>query len=59
MTEAANAVLRCAFEMIGLHKLAGGCIAENIGARRPVVEHPALRADRVGVERRLDDDAAQ
>jgi RimJ/RimL family protein N-acetyltransferase len=50
MTEAANAVLRCAFEMIGLHKLAGGCIAENIGSRR-VIEKLGFRP--VG---RLEDD---
>ena len=50
MTEAASAVLRCTFEMIGLHKLAGGCIAETIGSRR-VIEKLGFRP--VG---RLEDD---
>jgi [ribosomal protein S5]-alanine N-acetyltransferase len=34
MTEAAHAVMRCAFEVIGLHKVTSGCIAENVGSRR-------------------------
>jgi ribosomal-protein-alanine N-acetyltransferase len=49
-TEAAHAVVRCGFEMIGLHKVTVGCIAENIGSRR-VIEKLGFRP--VG---RLEDD---
>jgi len=42
MTEAAHAVLGCAFETIGLHKITVGCIAENVGSRR-VIEKLGFR----------------
>jgi RimJ/RimL family protein N-acetyltransferase len=50
MTEAAHAVLRAGFEIIGLHKVTVGCIAENVGSRR-VIEKLGFRS--VG---RLEDD---
>jgi ribosomal-protein-alanine N-acetyltransferase len=50
MTEAAQAVVRCGFELIGLHKVTVGCIAENTGSRR-VIEKLGFRP--VG---RLEDD---
>jgi RimJ/RimL family protein N-acetyltransferase len=50
MTEAAHAVMRTGFEMIGLHKITVGCIAENVGSRR-VIEKLGFRP--VG---RLEDD---
>lgn len=50
MTEAAQAVVRCGFELIGLHKITVGCIAENTGSRR-VIEKLGFRP--VG---RLEDD---
>jgi ribosomal-protein-alanine N-acetyltransferase len=50
MTEAAHAVVRCGFELIGLHKVTVGCIAENAGSRR-VIEKLGFRP--VG---RLEDD---
>jgi len=50
MTEAAQAVVRCGFEQIGLHKVTVGCIAENVGSRR-VIEKLGFRP--VG---RLEDD---
>ena len=50
MTEAAQAVVQCGFEVIGLHKIAVGCIAENIGSRR-VIEKLGFRP--IG---RLDDE---
>jgi RimJ/RimL family protein N-acetyltransferase len=50
MTEAAQAVVRCGFELIGLHKITVGCIAENTGSRR-VIEKLGFRS--VG---RLEDD---
>ena len=50
MTEAAHAVVRAGFELIGLHKITVGCFAENAGSRR-VIEKLGFRA--VG---RLEDD---
>lgn len=50
MTEAADAVMRCAFQTIGLHKVTVGCISENVASRR-VVEKLGFRY--VG---RLEDD---
>jgi ribosomal-protein-alanine N-acetyltransferase len=50
MTEAAAAVVRCAFQTIGLHKLKVGCISENAASRR-VIEKLGFRF--VG---RLEDD---
>jgi [ribosomal protein S5]-alanine N-acetyltransferase len=50
MTEAADAVVRCAFQTIGLHKVTVGCIAENVASRR-VIEKLGFRY--VG---RLEDD---
>lgn len=50
MTEAARAVMRFAFEALGLHKLTVGCVAENDGSRR-VIEKCGFRF--VG---RLEDD---
>lgn len=49
-TEAADAVVRCAFQTIGLHKVTVGCFAENVGSRR-VIEKLGFR--HVG---RLEDD---
>jgi ribosomal-protein-alanine N-acetyltransferase len=42
MTEAASAAIRCSFEVIGLHKITCGCIAENVASRR-VIEKLGLR----------------
>ena len=42
MTEAAQAVVRCGFETLGLHKLNVRCIAENVGSRR-VIEKLGFR----------------
>ena len=50
MTEAADAVVRCAFHTIGLHKVTVGCIADNAASRR-VIEKLGFRY--VG---RLEDD---
>ena len=50
MTEAADAVMRCAFQTIGLHKVTVGCIADNVASRR-VIEKLGFRY--VG---RLEDD---
>ncbi len=50
MTEAADAVMRCAFQTIGLHKVTVGCFAENAASRR-VIEKLGFRY--VG---RLEDD---
>jgi ribosomal-protein-alanine N-acetyltransferase len=50
MTEAADAVVRCAFQTIGLHKVTVGCIADNAASRR-VIEKLGFRY--VG---RLEDD---
>jgi ribosomal-protein-alanine N-acetyltransferase len=50
MTEAAHAVVRCAFEMIGLHKVTCGCLVDNVGSRR-VIEKLGFRP----VGRREDD----
>lgn len=45
MTEAAQAVVRCGFEALGLHKIYVRCITENVGSRR-VIEKLGFR--RVG-----------
>jgi RimJ/RimL family protein N-acetyltransferase len=50
MTEAAEAVVRCAFHAIGLHKVTVGSLAENAASRR-VIEKLGFRF--VG---RLEDD---
>jgi ribosomal-protein-alanine N-acetyltransferase len=50
MTEAADAVVRCGFQTIGLHKVTVGCLAENAASRR-VIEKLGFR--HVG---RLEDD---
>lgn len=50
MTEAAQAVVRCGFETLGLHKISVRCITENVGSRR-VIEKLGFRP--VG---RLEDD---
>jgi RimJ/RimL family protein N-acetyltransferase len=50
MTEAAHAVVRHAFDVIGLHKITVGCFADNIASRR-VIEKVGFRF--VG---RLEDD---
>jgi len=50
MTEAADAVVRCAFQTIGLHKVTVGCISDNVASRR-VIEKLGFRY--VG---RLEDD---
>jgi ribosomal-protein-alanine N-acetyltransferase len=50
VTEAAQAVVRCGFDAIGLHKISVGCVAENLGSRR-VIEKLNFRP--VG---RLEDD---
>lgn len=50
MTEAAEAVMRCAFQTIGLHKVTVGCISENVASRR-VIEKLGFRY--IG---RLEDD---
>jgi ribosomal-protein-alanine N-acetyltransferase len=50
MTEAAQAVVRCGFESIGLHKITAGCIADNVGSRR-VIEKLGFRL----IGRREDD----
>lgn len=50
MTEAATAVVRFAFDTIGLHKITVGCFAENDASRR-VIEKTGFRY--IG---RLDDD---
>jgi ribosomal-protein-alanine N-acetyltransferase len=50
MTEASEAVMRCAFQTIGLHKVTVGCISENVASRR-VIEKLGFRY--VG---RLEDD---
>jgi ribosomal-protein-alanine N-acetyltransferase len=50
MTEAAQAVVHAGFDLIGLHKITVGCLAENVGSRR-VIEKLGFRA--VG---RLEDD---
>jgi len=50
MTEASEAVMRCAFHTIGLHKVTVGCISENVASRR-VIEKLGFRY--VG---RLEDD---
>jgi RimJ/RimL family protein N-acetyltransferase len=42
MTEAASAVVRYAFETIGLHKVTTRCFAENTGSRR-VIEKVGFR----------------
>lgn len=42
VTEAATAVLRCAFDAIGLHKVTVGCFAENDASRR-VIEKLGFR----------------
>jgi ribosomal-protein-alanine N-acetyltransferase len=42
MTEAATAVLRCAFETIGLHKVKCGALAANLGSQR-VIEKLGFR----------------
>lgn len=42
MTEAADAVMRCAFHTIGLHKVTVGCIADNVASRR-VIEKLGFR----------------
>lgn len=42
MTEAAQAVMRCGFEDLGLHKITVRCIAENAGSRR-VIEKLGFR----------------
>ncbi len=43
MTEAANAVVRCGFETIGLHKITVGCVVENAGSRR-IIEKLGFRS---------------
>ena len=50
MTEAGDAVVRCAFQTIGLHKVTVGCISENVASRR-VIEKLGFRY--IG---RLEDD---
>lgn len=50
MTEAAQAVVRCGFETLGLHKVTIRCVAENAGSRR-VIEKLGFRL--IG---RLEDD---
>jgi RimJ/RimL family protein N-acetyltransferase len=50
VTEAGQAVLRCGFATIGLHKISASCFAENVGSRR-VLEKLGFRL--VG---RLEDD---
>jgi [ribosomal protein S5]-alanine N-acetyltransferase len=50
MTEAAQAVMRCGFETIGLHKITVRCFAENDASRR-VIEKLGFRM--IG---RLEDD---
>src|SRR5204863_5466253 len=50
MTEAAQAVMRCGFETIGLHKITVGCLADNAASRR-VIEKLGFRL----VGRREDD----
>ena len=50
MTEAADAVIRCAFQTIGLHKVSVGCIEQNVASRR-VIEKLGFRY--IG---RLEDD---
>jgi ribosomal-protein-alanine N-acetyltransferase len=50
VTEAAQAVVRCGFETIGLHKIRVRCFAENAGSRR-VIEKLGFRL--IG---RLEDD---
>jgi RimJ/RimL family protein N-acetyltransferase len=50
MTEAATAVVRTAFDVVGLHKITVGCFAENDASRR-VIEKVGFRY--IG---RLDDD---
>ncbi len=42
MTEAANAAMRCGFEVVGLHKITSGCIVENVASRR-VIEKLGFR----------------
>lgn len=42
MTEAAQAVMRCGFETLALHKITVHCIAENAGSRR-VIEKLGFR----------------
>jgi ribosomal-protein-alanine N-acetyltransferase len=51
VTEAAQAVVRAGFELIGLHKITARCFTENAGSRR-VIEKLNFR--QVG---RLEDDA--
>jgi len=36
MTEAATAIVRCGFDMIGLHKITVGCLEENLASRRVI-----------------------
>ena len=36
MTEAADAVVRCAFQTIGLHKVTFGCLLENVASQRVI-----------------------
>lgn len=50
VTEAAQAVVRCGFETIGLHKILVHCVEDNVASRR-VIEKLGFR--RVG---RLEDD---
>jgi ribosomal-protein-alanine N-acetyltransferase len=50
MTEAAQAVLYCGFDTIGLHKITVGCLAENAASRR-VIEKLGFRS----IGRREDD----
>jgi ribosomal-protein-alanine N-acetyltransferase len=42
MTEAAQAVVRCGFEALGLHKINVRCVVENTGSRR-VIEKLGFR----------------
>ncbi|MBK8012582.1 MAG: GNAT family N-acetyltransferase [Deltaproteobacteria bacterium] len=42
MTEAGRAVLGCAFEVLGLHKVSVGCISENAASKR-VIEKLGFR----------------
>ena len=42
MTEAAQAVVRCGFETLGLHKINVRCVVENAGSRR-VIEKLGFR----------------
>lgn len=42
MTEAVQAVMRFGFEVVGLHKIRVGCLAENDGSRR-VIEKAGFR----------------